>query len=261
MFLHMLSAKICGLRTEDAAQKAVDSGADLLGIILVPGRKRTVDLEVAKKISGMVKLRRLEANREYKTVRQILSHLSTLKFNNIENYFIAFQKLILENGPFLVGVFRNQSIEEVFSMARNLDLDLIQLHGSENKENYLSYNERIEGLRFAIIPRYVLPRDEDTVCKLFRAALSEGQISLPGLALPLLDTELGGEGKKIDWDMVNHLKGGKYILAGGLTPNNILEAKLLNNVLGFDVSGGVEDDKGDKDFAKIELFVSLVKKT
>jgi phosphoribosylanthranilate isomerase len=50
--------KICGLRSVEAALKAMDSGADMLGVIMVPNRKRTISHDVAKKIAENARIRR-----------------------------------------------------------------------------------------------------------------------------------------------------------------------------------------------------------
>lgn len=91
--------KICGLQSVEAAQVAIDNGADLLGVICVPNRKRTVDCEVAKSIS----------------------------------------KLCRGKDVKLVGVFRNQPKEEVARIAGDYDLDVVQLHGDEDWKEYDSF--------------------------------------------------------------------------------------------------------------------------
>ena len=62
--------------------------------------------------------------------------------------------------------------------------------------------------------------------------------------------------KVIDWEYISdNLYFTRAILAGGLTPENIRDTKDINNILGFDVSGGVETD-GEKDFSKIVRFIA-----
>ncbi|GCE99642.1 bifunctional tryptophan synthase trp1 [Zygosaccharomyces mellis] len=91
--------KICGLQTVEAAQVAIESGADFVGVICVPNRKRTVDAEVAKSIS----------------------------------------KLCSGKSVKLVGVFRNQAKEDVAKIARDYRLDVVQLHGDEDWKEYDSF--------------------------------------------------------------------------------------------------------------------------
>lgn len=251
--------KICGIRTEEAASCAIESGVDLLGVILVPNRKRTIDHDVAKKISLLASDKRKTKNTQFKTVNSILKHLEKQSFENCDQYFDSFKQLIIDNGPFLVGVFRNQDISDVFKIAKELSLDFIQLHGNEDKEKFCQYNSLEESCKYGIIPRFVIPKDIDVMDKLFTETIRDNVYAGNGFALPLLDSELGGEGKTIDWKTVDDLQNGKFILAGGLNPANVRSAFEINNVIGFDVSGGVEDEDGNKDLTKVEGFIRAVK--
>lgn len=234
----------------EAATTAIELGADLLGVIMVPNRKRTIDPQVASEIAKVAKEKREILKREFQTTTEIVSHINKQNFEDFNDYFTEFNRLILENGPFLVGVFRNQEPEEVFQKARDLSLDFIQLHGSEDLQTYLDLNEG----EFGIIKRFVIPTQIDYMQLVFESLNSQG------FALPLLDSELGGEGSVIDWSSLNDLNG-KFILAGGLTHENLKDTiPHSNNLVGFDVSGGVEDSNGDKCSNKIQLFVSEGKK-
>lgn len=242
--------KICGLRDVEAASKAIELGADLLGVIMVPNRKRTVAPDVAKMIAELARQKRKSLSREFSTAREIVLHMGKQKFVDYNDYFTEYHRLITENGPFLVGVFRNQDPEEVFELANNLSLDFIQLHGSEDLNTYLELNKYG---KFCIIKRFVIPSQVELMESVFESLLSQQN---KGYALPLLDSELGGEGSVIDWSLLNDLKG-KFLLAGGLTPDNLHETvPFSKNLVGFDVSGGVEDANGDKNLTKIEQFVT-----
>lgn len=242
--------KICGLRSAEAAEEAVNLGADLLGVIMVPNRKRTVTPEVALEISKIAREKRKQLNRKFQSSKEIIEFVLSQNFKHFDDYFKLYRKLVIENGPFLVGVFRNQDINEVFRLANDFELDVIQLHGSEDVEEYL---ERNEDGRYVILKRYVIPEQIKAMAEFFPKILG---IPDRGFALPLLDSEAGGEGKTIDWTLINDLEG-KFILAGGLHPDNLHETlPYAKNVVGFDVSGGVENDKGDKDLDKISQFIS-----
>lgn len=247
----MAVIKICGLKTEEAAKVAVNSGTNLLGMILVPNRERTIDIDVAKSIAKFVREERLESQSKHKTINSLLKELYSGKYEHVEQFQERAAELLLTNGPFLSGVFRNQNIDDVFKLAREIDLDIIQLHGSEDKLEYGVRNAN-EDLQFGIIPRFVIPQDIVSMKTIFESKMENG------ILLPLLDSEAGGEGKKIDWDQVGKLKFGKYILAGGLTPDNVNEALAIDNVIGVDVSGGVETNKV-KDHSKIENFLKNAK--
>lgn len=241
--------KICGLRTVEAAAKAIDLGADLLGVIMVPNRKRTADPEVVREISDLAITKRKSLGRRFQTMKEIITHLQQQKFTSFEDYLLSAKLLIQENGPFLVGVFRNQNVDDVFQAAKDCSLDFIQLHGSEEVNDYLAQNETID---YGIIKRFVLPTHVPDMAAFFPTLIESPS---KGFAFPLLDSEMGGEGQTIDWTLINELQG-KFILAGGLNPDNLADTiPYLKNVFGFDVSGGVEDENGDKDLEKIEMFV------
>lgn len=252
-------AKICGIKTEEDALKAIESGADLMGIILVPNRKRTVDLEVARKVSNMVRDRREVNNRKYKTMEEVFAFISSREYNHIDDYLLHFSNVIRENGPFLVGVFRNQSFDDVFRVATELKLDFVQLHGDEDSLRFCDMNLENEKPRVGVIPRFVIPKDIDRMYDVLDRIIKDKRWVGKGFALPLLDAEAGGEGKTIDWKAVERLEKGRYILAGGLSPDNILEAILVNRAIAYDVSSGVENKEGNKDHQKVEVFIKSIK--
>lgn len=206
--------KICGLQTVDAAEEALERGADYLGVICVPKRKRTVSRDVARQISSIVHKRREEG--------------SKCK---------------------LVGVFRNQSTQDIMRYYEDYGLDVVQLHGDEDVVKYR--DEMPEEI--TIIKRFVFPRDSEDVKK------SEGLKNV----LALFDSDAGGTGEVLDWEAISEWSGNNpeigFILAGGLNPSNVGGAiAQMEGIQGVDVSGGVETD-GNKDFDKIRDFIANVK--
>lgn len=242
--------KICGLKETNAAAKAIEDGADLLGMIMVPGRKRTVSLEVASDIAQKARAKREESNRTLMSAKDILRCLQLATYKDHNEYFEKAAQLISENGPFSVGVFRNQDISQVFQLASDCSVDFIQLHGNEKVEEYLDKNSN---QRFGIIKRYVIPDHTAEMNEFFPSITKRAQNTF---VLPLLDSEAGGEGKVIDWTLIDQ-QNGKFLLAGGLNPENLQDTReYLGNVIGLDVSGGVEKEDGTKDLEKIEKFVT-----
>lgn len=236
----MKLVKICGVKTLESAETAILNGADLIGCILVPQKSRTIDFSTAKQIAQFVKRGRPQS------VAQMMSHLSQKcdSFASPVDYFEYVSKLVLDNGPFLVGVFQNQPRDEVLKIANEIGLDFIQLHGSEQKLDYINDE-------FGLVPRYVVPQDTEKLKHDSEELMKRGVLSLP-----LLDSAQGGEGKVIDWEYISgNLNFTRAILAGGLTPENIRDTKDVKNILGFDVSGGVETD-GEKDLTKIIRFIA-----
>lgn len=250
----MKLVKICGIKQLEEAQTAVSNGANMIGMIMVPGRSRTIDLEVAKSICEMVKRSRIASGSKYESFKDIIEHLETVEFENLEHYFEVLQNLILENGPFAVGVFRNQPISEVFDISDKAGIDIIQLHGNENKLQYCKFNATEHNKQYGVIPRYVLPGEIPNILSDLEDILIGERYFGNGFLIPLLDSEMGGEGKVLDWTLLDQLKVGKYVLAGGLNQSNVSGLEGVSNVIGFDVSGGVETE-GVKDHEKIKNFI------
>ncbi|KAG7191958.1 bifunctional tryptophan synthase trp1 [Scheffersomyces spartinae] len=245
--------KICGLRTVEAAETAINAGADLLGVILVPNKQRTVPTEIGQQISQLTK------SHQKASANEMLALLSAQEYVDTDDYFVKAKQLVGQKGPYLVGVVQNQPIDHVFEVAKEIGVDFIQLHGNERLQEYLDYNKQL-GHPFGIIPRIVVPRDGDKFTEFLDTELLGEDSDLlkyraHGFIMPLLDSEAGGEGKIIDWELVDQLRDGRYILAGGLTPYNLKDTVELGRVIGFDVSGGVEDPNGEKDLDKVKLFV------
>ena len=72
---------------------------------------------------------------------------------------------------------------------------------------------------------------------------------------------LGGTGLSFDWRVVKELNlSKKFLLAGGLNPENVNDAIRVSHPWAVDVSTGVETD-GDKDPQKIRSFADAVKTT
>ncbi|KAL2124005.1 hypothetical protein VTJ04DRAFT_370 [Mycothermus thermophilus] len=232
-----LLVKICGTRSAEAATEAIRAGADLVGMILVPGTKRCVSHETALAISAAVHGSKTEA--------ASLSDESAQASPQAADFFPYSTELLRKKSPLLVGVFMNQPLSEVLEKQRLYNLDIVQLHG----------DEPIEWARLIPVP----------VIHKFRP----GQ---PGLgvrgyhALPLLDSGAGC-GKTIPTEAVvpeliqdPHLH---VLLAGGLNPENVREAvealgPLKERVVGVDVSSGVEVD-GKQSLERIREFVKAAK--
>lgn len=130
-------------------------------------------------------------------------------------------------------------------------LDMLQLHGHETPERVAEVRARY-GLP---VMKAIGVADEGDLAALTEYSLAADQILIDakppkGAALP------GGNGLSFDWRL---LVGRKWLrpwmLAGGLTPENVAEAIRLTGARQVDVSSGVEAAPGVKDAAKIAAFV------
>jgi phosphoribosylanthranilate isomerase len=78
----------------------------------------------------------------------------------------------------------------------------------------------------------------------------------------LLDSG-AGSGKTFDWRAARERLGdrqGRFIIAGGLNPENVGEAMRIFVPWGVDVASGVEREPGRKDKGKMKAFVAAVRK-
>lgn len=215
----MTRVKICGLREVDDALVAARAGADFLGIVFEPSSRRHLDMEEAR---HLVQSFRAEWNGKE---------------------------------PRWVGVFANQPLEEVNHLLSYCDLDLAQLSGRESLE-YCGKLVRPALKVFHV--RNDAPTQE--VLKGIRRSLT---IYQKRGHMCMLDTFkegiLGGTGQVFDWKVARELaREHSFLLAGGLSPENVAEAIRQVRPWGVDVSSGVETD-GQKDAAKIAQFIAQVR--
>ena len=158
------------------------------------------------------------------------------------------REIILELPPFVdtVGVFVDETAEQINKIADNCNLDLIQLHGNESP----TFCKR---MRRRVIKAFRV-KDMQSVKK-----LSSYQVS--GFLLDTFSENLhGGTGKVFDWNLALPAKKfGPVIMAGGLTPNNVRQAIQRVRPYGVDVCSGVESEPGIKDHKKIKAFLKNAK--
>jgi len=210
----MTRVKICGIKEPSQAVAAAGAGADYIGIVMAPSKRR-VDLEQAKEIAAAVKGSR----------------------------------------TLTVGVFVNMPAAEINRISKYCDFDRIQLSGDEPWE----YVQELH--RPAI--KAVKISKEYTGEKLL-SELIGGYKKANYYFLPLLDCaangSYGGTGKSFDWTVaIKAAERYRFVLAGGLTPENVGEAIASARPWGVDVSSGVETN-GAKDIDKIKRFISMVRR-
>lgn len=231
--------KICGTRTPEAARASIEAGADLVGIILVEGRKRYVPPKVAVGISKVV-------HELKKPTAQVISEKDTKQSKKATNYFDHTPSLIhRQDRAMLVGVFQNQPLSHILAQQKLLNLDLVQLHGSEP----------IEWASLIPVPTIRRFGPEDP---------GFGQRGYH--ALPLLDSAAGGTGQTLDVAAIRRTldqdRGVRVILAGGLNPGNVRtilkQIDRGSKIAAVDVSSGVEED-GVQSVGKIREFVKAAK--
>lgn len=140
-----------------------------------------------------------------------------------------------------VGVFVDEAPERVAALARD-GIEVAQLHGNED-EGYLA---RLRTLTDApIIQAFRV-----------RSAKDVERANASGADLVLLDNGWG-TGERFDWTLAGGIRR-PFMLAGGLTPQNVGEAVRAFSPWGVDMSSGIETDRR-KDPRKIKAAVAAVR--
>jgi phosphoribosylanthranilate isomerase len=129
---------------------------------------------------------------------------------------------------------------------------MLQLHGHESPDRVAAVRARY-GLP---VMKAVGVADEGDLSALMDYSLAADQILID--AKPPKGADLpGGNGLSFDWRLVAQRRWLRpWMLAGGLTPDNVAEAIRLTNARQVDVSSGVESGPGIKDPARIAAFVA-----
>ena len=151
-----------------------------------------------------------------------------------------------------VGVTVNLNNQIIDKIIEKVPLDFIQLHGHEPPERVREIKVRYN---LPVIKALSVSQKSDLNSILrFKDVADQLLIdakSPPSSVLP------GGNGLNFDWNL---LKGFKFecpwLLAGGLTGENVKEAIKLTGANQLDLSSGVEKTPGQKDEEKISLFMS-----
>ncbi|MBM3942369.1 MAG: phosphoribosylanthranilate isomerase [SAR202 cluster bacterium] len=240
----MPKVKICGIQRLEDALAAAQAGADYIGLVFVPQRRRRLSIEAA----------------------QIL----------VQGLQQADSKV-----PQVVGLFAGQPLEEVNHTIQECGLDLAQLCGAEPVEYCqqvvvpvmkVVHVGNVSGAA-EIPPNPPLPKRGRIVPPFLKGGaggISDLETRLHQYrqagCLVTLDRLVeglqGGTGQSFDWSIAAALaqRGHQFLLAGGLTPENVAQAVAQVQPWGVDVSSGVETG-GVKDPRKIREFIRNAQKS
>ncbi len=139
----------------------------------------------------------------------------------------------------VVGVFQNQSLSFINKTAKNLNLDFIQLAG----EGDLDF---IKKCTRPVIKTIKLQTEKD---------IKIAKKIFPHCAFIIFDGKVPGSGELSPYEMLKNVDF-PYLLAGGITTDNVVEIKKEIDPWGFDTASGIE--KGGKvSLQKIRKFLEL----
>ncbi|MBI3973263.1 MAG: tryptophan--tRNA ligase [Chloroflexi bacterium] len=262
--------KICGLRSVETAVAAAEAGADFLGFNFAPVSKRRVSVEVARAAIEVCRRESLplpkgEAARRAgegsrapgssdgsEGAAALTVALSCGSSEAAAALTRALSQRERGRGPGAVGIFVNQSVDEVVQIAAACGLEYIQLSGDETP----AYCREVAARSGLAVIKAVRLGDAHDV------ASAEAYTGDGGVGLLLADAAVagawGGTGQRADWDAAAALAA-RYplLLAGGLTPENVAGAVAAVHPWGVDVASGVEtDEQTDPD--KVRAFIDRV---
>ena len=198
--------KLCGFKNIEDIIFASSLNIDYLGMIFVKDMPRTIDTKTA------------------------IRAVSICKDNDIKS----------------VGVFLNQSKDEISNILHEVDLDVIQLHGKENIDDYTALNKDIIN---------TIHVSDNTHSQLSKLNLDQHTYLLDATSTQMH----GGTGNTFDWNVLKNLMCDKLIIAGGLKPDNILDLLGKYTPKCVDVSSGIERKVGYKDHKLMSDFVEIIR--
>lgn len=155
-----------------------------------------------------------------------------------------------------VGLFVDPETDFLDQILAKARLDLLQLHGDETPERCRAISVYfglpiIKAIKVSTKADLNIAKDyEDAVDWLMFDARPPVDGALPG-----------GNGRAFDWTILKGVEFKRpWLLAGGLTPENLAEAVNQSGATAVDVSSGVESAPGRKDPAKIRAFLDAARR-
>lgn len=219
--------KMCGISKVETIPAIVDAKPDYMGLVFAPS-KRQVTVDQAKTL--VEELHKQYANRYNRDAEQ---------YSN--------QTLIHQESIKTVGVFVNETLENLLKIAEEVKLDVIQLHGDEDEAFIQSLKERTNVEVWKAV-------------QIRSAADAEAWIDSSADML-LFDAyhkdERGGTGEIFDWSCLDEFER-PFMLAGGIDSTNVARAIRTVRPYGIDISSGIETE-GVKDNEKIKAFTNIVR--
>ena len=219
--------KMCGISKVETIPAVVDAKPDYMGLVFAPS-KRQVTVDQAKTL--VEELHKQYANRYNRDAEQ---------YSN--------QTLIHQESIKTVGVFVNETVENLLKIAEEVKLDVIQLHGDEDES-------------------FIQTLKEQSNVEVWKAvqvrSAADTEVWIDSSADMLLfdayhKDERGGTGEVFDWASLDEFER-PFMLAGGIDSTNVARAIRTVRPYGIDISSGIETE-GVKDDEKIKAFTNIVR--
>ena len=232
--------KMCGISKVETIPAIVEAKPDYMGLVFAPS-KRQVTVEQAKTLVD-------ELHKQYETTYgEVTAPMNADTAQDSQDN----QEFVQGNSNFekikTVGVFVNETVENLLKIAEEVKLDVIQLHGDEDE----SFIQTLKEQSNVEVWKAVQVRS---------AADAEKWIDSSADML-LFDAyhkdERGGTGEVFDWSSLDEFER-PFMLAGGIDSTNVARAIRTVRPYGIDISSGIETE-GVKDDEKIKAFTNIVR--
>ncbi|HZQ38059.1 MAG TPA: phosphoribosylanthranilate isomerase [Dehalococcoidia bacterium] len=233
--------KLCGLRTGEQAALAAELAVDFVGLIFAEQSRRRVTVEEARRVVAAL-------GPDAGSLRQLQS--DELPAGGwFARSAAALELALARRRPLVVGVFGDQPASLINAVAEAVPLDLVQLSGTGPWEQALEIHRPV--IKALHVRPALAPDGVFNAAEVGTAALVLLDTAVPGT--------IGGTGQRFDWSLAARVASRlPFLLAGGLTPENVGAAVGCVRPWGVDVSSGIESD-GAKDAEKMRAFVAAVR--
>jgi phosphoribosylanthranilate isomerase len=243
----MTRVKICGLRDAETAVETAKAGADFIGLMFAESKRRVTPQECHDIVEALRGLRQPGPQGAAEFDGPARGEVSARTWLGAWNE--AIDDGVARWRPLVVGVFADQPVDDVNDIADAAGLDLVQLSGGEDAAFAAKVHRPVI--------RVIHVGEQTTADDVFDAVEPGSSAGF------LLDTDSGGArggtGASFDWSVAAEIaERWPFMLAGGLTPENVVAAIEHVHPWAVDVSSGVETD-GKKDIDKIRAFIRAAK--
>ena len=158
--------------------------------------------------------------------------------------------LAKQNGILPIALFVNESRDAICRLVGEIDVQWIQLHGDEPPE--LATQLIADG--YQILRAVRLPTGSLTEAEIEARLVPWRELGCTLLLDADAGKNFGGQGKALDWQGLRLGCTLPFVLAGGLTPENVGQAIVGSGAQAVDVASGVEAPRGCKSAEKIQRF-------
>lgn len=158
-----------------------------------------------------------------------------------------------------VGVFVNPDDAFLTDVLKDVDLDIIQLHGNETNDRINQVRERFS----KTVMKAISVASVNDINKAREYEKSADILLFDAKAPVDMDHALpGGNGLAFDWNLIAGYQWQiPWMLSGGLDINNVREAIKISGAGIVDISSGLETAPGNKDINMIEAFMNEIQET